>query len=213
MNIKEKETFDKLKKIDPSIVEDGIVNEEEYLTSKYKIVYIMKEVNGGSGWNLKDFLYKGGRYSTWDNVSRWTEGLLNLNQEYDWAYLEKNNEKRRKDYLKKIGVINLKKKPGQNTSDYKEISRAASENRNLIKKQVDMYDPDIIICCGIADAFIENYSDSKSVNWDMTKRGIQFIRFKDKIIISFAHPEARIRDAYLYYALIDGVREILENTY
>ena len=47
----------------------------------------------------------------------------------------------------------------------------------------------------------------------MTKRGIQFIRFKEKIIISFAHPEARIRDAYLYYALIDGVREILENSY
>ena len=90
---------------------------------------------------------------------------------------------------------------------------AAFENRNLIKEQVDLYKPDIIICCGTADAFIENYSDSKSVNWDMTKRGIQFIRFKDKIIISFAHPEARIRDAYLYYTLIDGVREILENTY
>lgn len=76
-----------------------------------------------------------------------------------------------------------------------------------------MYDPDIIICCGTADDFVTNYLDSKLVNWDMTKRGIQFIRFKDKIIISFAHPEARIRDAYLYYALIDGVREILENTY
>ena len=85
---KEKEIFDKLRKIDPSIVEDGIVNEEEYLTSKYKIVYIMKEVNGGSGWNLKDFLSEGGRSQTWDNVARWTEGVLNLNQEYDWAYLD-----------------------------------------------------------------------------------------------------------------------------
>lgn len=45
----------------------------------------------------------------------------------------------------------------------------------------------------------------------MTKRGIQYIKFSNKIIFSFAHPEARIRDAYLYYALIDGVCEILEN--
>lgn len=86
---KEKEIFDKLRKIDPSIVEDGIVSEEEYLDSNYKILYIMKEVNGGSGWNLKDFLYKGGRSSTWDNVARWTEGLLNLDQEYDWLILKK----------------------------------------------------------------------------------------------------------------------------
>ena len=71
MNIKEKEKeiFDKLRNKDPSIVEDGIVIEEEYLTSKYKILYIMKEVNGGSDWNLKDFLYKGGRSDTWDNVA------------------------------------------------------------------------------------------------------------------------------------------------
>lgn len=210
---KEKEIFDKLRKIDPNIIEDGIVSEEEYLDSKYKILYIMKEVNGGAGWNLKDFLYKGGRSQTWDNVARWTEGLLNINQEYNWSYLEENNENRRKYYLKKIGVINLKKTSGHHTADNKKISMAASENRNLIKKQVDLYNPDIIICCGTADDFVKNYFDSKFVNWSMTKRGIQYIKCNNKIIVSFAHPEARIRDAYLYYSLIDGVREILENSF
>ena len=210
---KEKEIFDKLRKIDPSIVEDGIVSEEEYLDSKYKILYIMKEVNGGRDWNLKDFLYDGGRSQTWDNVARWTEGLLNINQEYNWSYLEENNENRRKYYLKKIGVINLKKTSGGYTSNDKEISRAAFENRNLIKKQVDLYDPDIIICCGTDDDFVTNYLESKLVNWKMTKRGIQYIKCNNKIIVSFAHPEARIRDAYLYYALIDGAREILVNSY
>lgn len=209
---KEKEIFDKLKKIDRSIVEDGIVSEEEYLDSKYKILYIMKEANGGADWSLKDFLCDGGRSQTWDNVARWTEGLLNINQEINWSYLEGNNENRRKYYLKKIGVINLKKTAGGYTSNYKEISKAALENRNLIKTQVDLYNPDIIICCGTADDFVKNYFDSKLVNWNMTKRGIQFIKCNNKIIVSFAHPEARIRDAYLYYSLIDGVREILENS-
>lgn len=215
MNIKEKEKeiFYELRKTDSSIVEDGIVSEEEYLDSKYKIIYIMKEVNGGAGWNLKDFLYEGGRSFTWDNVARWTEGLLNINYEYSWDYLEKNNEKRRKYFLKKIGVINLKKTAGHHTSEYKQISMAAFENRNLVKQQVDLYDPDIIICCGTADVFVRNYFDPKFVNWNMTKRGIQYIIYKNKIVVSFAHPEARIRDAYLYYALIDGVREILENSY
>lgn len=76
-----------------------------------------------------------------------------------------------------------------------------------------MYDPDIIICCGTADDFVKNYLESKLVNWKMTKRWIQYIKCNNKIIVSFAHPEARIRDAYLYYALIDGAREILVNSY
>ena len=44
MTIKEKENilFDKLSKENPAIVEDGIVDENEYLSSKYKILYVMK---------------------------------------------------------------------------------------------------------------------------------------------------------------------------
>ncbi|WP_311481189.1 hypothetical protein [uncultured Anaerococcus sp.] len=37
---------------------------------------------------------------------------------------------------------------------------------------------------------------------------MEYIEYKEKTILSFAHPEARIRDAYLYYALVDAVREI-----
>lgn len=33
----------------------------------------MKEVNGDSDWDLKDFLYFDGRWQTWDNSARWTE--------------------------------------------------------------------------------------------------------------------------------------------
>lgn len=51
MSIKEEEKvlFDKLRDSNPVIVEDGIVDEAEYLASRYKILYVMKEVNGGEG--------------------------------------------------------------------------------------------------------------------------------------------------------------------
>ena len=63
MTIKEKEKiiFDKLRKENISIVKDGIVDENQYLSSKYKILYVMKEVNGGKDWDLRKFLYDGGR--------------------------------------------------------------------------------------------------------------------------------------------------------
>lgn len=44
-----------------------------------------------------------------------------------------------------------------------------------------------------------------------TKRGVEYFYDQDCIIINFSHPEARVNDAYLYYALIDAVREIMGN--
>lgn len=61
----------------------------------------MKEVNGGEGWNLKEFLKDGGRPQTWNNIARWTEGILSLENDFKWDYLESNNEDRRKIMLKK----------------------------------------------------------------------------------------------------------------
>lgn len=211
MSIQEKEKiiFDKLKRENPTIVEDGVVDEKQYLESKFKIVYVMKEVNGGSGWNLRDFLFEGGRSQTWDNIARWTEGIFNLQEDFSWKYLTENNEIRRKTYLRKIGTINLKKTPGKHTSNHKEISIAATENREIIKQQIELYNPEIIICCGTSSDFIKCYLESNNVNWSMTRRGVEYIRNENQIIVSFAHPEARVRDAYLYYPLVDAIREIV----
>ncbi|MGF3065793.1 hypothetical protein [Facklamia sp. P12950] len=185
------------------------MDKKQYIELKFKIVYIMKEVNGGSGWDLKDFLFEGGRSQTWDNIARWTEGIFNLHEEFSWKYLSEDNENRRKKYLRKIGTINLKKTPGKHTSIYKEISTAATKNRIIIKQQIELYDPEIIICCGTSSDFIKCYSESNYVNWAMMRRGVEYVRNKNQIIVSFVHPEARVRDAYLYYALVDGIREII----
>lgn len=49
----------------------------------------------------------------------------------------------------------------------------------------------------------------QELDWKMTDRGVWFFRDGKTVVISFAHPEARARDAYLYYALLDAVREIM----
>lgn len=169
----------------------------------------MKEVNGGKDWDLREFLYDGGRSQTWDNIARWTQGILNLDKEYSWEELLKDNKERRKTYLKKIESINLKKTYGGYTSVDKEISKAAMENREILKNQVNIYNPDIIICCGTAGNFVNSILDPNEIKWSMTQRGVEYIKYKEKTILSFAHPEARIRDAYLHYVLVDAVREIL----
>ena len=50
----EEELFAALKAVNPDTVEDGIVDEAEYLSAKIKIVYLMKEessgISPGGGW-------------------------------------------------------------------------------------------------------------------------------------------------------------------
>lgn len=213
MSIKDAETklFNQLKINTPSIVTDGVINEKEYLDSKYKILYIMKEVNSyqNGGWSLAEFISNGAIPQTWDNIARWTEGILNLEKDFDWEYLSRANDLRRSIYLKKIASINLKKTPGRHTSIYNEIRLATKNNKEIIKKQVDIYQPDIIICCGTSGLFVKDCLES-GLTWQMTSRGIEYMILDNTIIVSFSHPEARVADQYLYYALIDAIREILE---
>ena len=38
---------------------------------------------------------------------------------------------------------------------------------------------------------------------------IQYFRDHDRTVTAFSHPAARVKDCYLYYALLDAVREIM----
>ncbi|QIB69512.1 hypothetical protein Ami103574_09300 [Aminipila butyrica] len=210
MSIREQEDmlFKTMKAVEPKLVTDGVVEESSYLLAKYKIVFVLKEVNGGENWDLREFLRGGGRSQTWDNVARWTEGLLNLEQNIQWEDLEQNNEQRRNTYLKKICALNLKKTSGSYTADHKIVALAAQTGRNYLKQQFSFYNADIVVCCGTEKPFLECIYEDSHIEWKRTSRGIWYT-VTDRIIIAFAHPASRTKDCFLYYALIDAVREIL----
>ena len=59
-------------------IRDEIVDHEFYWKSGIKILFLLKEVNGGEDWDLREFLREGGRKQTWDNVTRWVIGICLL---------------------------------------------------------------------------------------------------------------------------------------
>lgn len=205
--------FNELRQIDPEIIDDGVPDENAYLSAGYHLMYVLKEVNGGSGWSLCKHLQSGGRQqahdATWDNIARWTEGILSLPKEIPWAQLEGDCENRRERMLTKICAINVKKTSGGYVSDGKTIYTEALNNSDILKKQLKLYKPDIVICCGTDGAFVDACFQDKKIEWEMTSRGIWYFRDGEMVVIAFSHPAARVRDCYLYYALLDAVREIL----
>lgn len=204
--------FSDLRQHTPEIIADGVPDEAQYTSAPCRIMYVLKEVNGGSGWSLCDHMISGGRDRehdpTWDNIARWSEGIFNLPEELPWSQLENDCWSRRERILPKICAVNVKKTSGSYVSDSREIYESAIDNADILKKQLELYAPDMVICCGTEDAFVNACFRDKELDWQMTSRGIWYFRDKDMPVISFSHPAARVRDCYLYYALLDAVREI-----
>lgn len=195
----------------PGLVADGVADEEAYSSSRRRVLFVLKEVNdpGGGDWDLRQFMRDGGRPDTWDNITRWVEGLRNLSADILWKDLERVDAERRTRALRSIAAMNLKKIPGSHTSNPNDVALAAAQDRAFINRQIRLYQADLIICCGVSGPFHSHIEFDTSPEWKRTARGVEYHEFAPgKYVIAYAHPEARVADHLLHYGLIDAVREI-----
>ena len=82
-------------------VRDGLIDEESYFKAPVKILYLLKEVNGGDkDWDLREFVKNGGQSATWNNITRWTKGIFRYREELNWSSLEEITKDSREEILK-----------------------------------------------------------------------------------------------------------------
>lgn len=212
MTISEQESvlFNDWKGKREGFVFDGVVSELDYLKSEIKLCFVLKEVNdlGGGGWDLREFIDGGARWQTWDNVSRWVTCIRDINSNTKWSELENIDDDYRKDILRSICAFNLKKSPGSHTTERASFNAVVSEDKDYIKKQYDLYNPDITVCCGTGWDLrwalglndCEVFETSRGIKWFMNKQ--------NKPVFIYAHPAARVQDSLIVYGLIDTIREV-----
>lgn len=211
MSIRERENelFKRWEQVRPDLVKDGVICESTYLKSNPKILFILKEVNdkGGGKWDLREYVAAGARSDSWNNITRWVKGIINLNHDLNWSEICQISEEDRIKNLKNISVMNLKKSPGGHTSYSSTLAQAAEQDKNFISEQFGLYNPDLVICGGTGSE-AEHFLGIKPA-WKSTSRGINYFEFRQgKFIVSYSHPMARVGSTLLYYGLIDAVREI-----
>lgn len=191
-------------------VSDGLVSEQDYLSSDRKICIVLKEVNDldGGDWDLREFLAEGARPQTWNNVVRWILGIRNISRDIPWEEFDEINKEDRQSSLKSICAMNLKKSPGTHTTDNASLNKMANEDRNFIERQFSLYDPDVTVCGGTGELFKE-VAGFDEYEWKRTSRGIWWYeRAPKKYVIAYCHPEARVDNPLIVYGLIDAIREI-----
>ena len=197
------------------IARDGVVDESEYNNkrkTKYKLVFVLKRPHDDEAWDLRSFLKGGGHGVTWNNIVRWAQGLLCVDEELQWEHLEGKNKERRMEYLPKICVVNLEKTPSKEYAEKSDISDAVDKYGRFLRRQFELYEPDITICCGTGGEFDQLYND-RSYAWKETTGKIKYVNDNGKIIIKYKSPLAREYDQDLYDDLINAAKEIFCELY
>ncbi len=126
-----------------AFIRDGIVDVAKY--EKPHILFVLRDMNCSVSTDLCESLRKyGGGSETWCNVGRWTKALLDEDEEYPY---DMSSEKRI-EQLSRVAVMNIKKEGGTARADGKALISYAKQQKEMILKQIEKCNPDIIICCG-----------------------------------------------------------------
>lgn len=197
---------------------DGIVNEEKYISSKYKIAWVLKEAYDeddckGGGWSLvKDNLDKENLYPefignspTLQTMIYVTYSLLNNFIPYsEMDYIRDMPEMAQS--LREIAFININKMPAFRRSNDNEIYVKYQYWKPILHWQLKKYSPEIIIFGNTFSHFYEDLDLSEQ----MKKQGdcIDYFIKDKRLLISAYHPaQTQITKDRYVQGIIDVVKE------
>ncbi len=185
---------------------DGVADEKYYNKAKYKILFLAKETNNTNHtWDTREYLNEGMFYRstgkpisrTFNNIYRWANLFLNtLDNINEYKKVPKKKSPRQKIFAS-IAMMNLKKTTGKAVTVNDELSIFINNNKEFIKKQILLYEPQIIICCGKGV-----YNGYKKVMLDCQDENKENGKFRtslyvnnniETIVIDFYHPQSRIK--------------------
>ena len=135
-------------------VRDGIINLESWKTQKVRICFILNEAGGREGmehypdnfdlaaeWNergsFSKFMFK---------LCVWTRAMQDAFGQ-PITYKKSDVVKARDEIIRSIAVVNIKKSDGQRKSDFEVLQRFANEDADEIRRELEILNPNIIICC------------------------------------------------------------------
>ncbi len=160
----------------------------------------------------------------WHTVAELTYGLLNTTETSIPSYTEAKalTKSDKSDMLQRIAVVNVKKSAGKPQSKWADLIEYAQNDADLLRKQIDLIAPDIIVCGNNSSLLRIVYGASvdsennvlddgemdKKTHDFMSKNG--YVRFDNKLIIDFWHPANQFPKMMNFYTLCSIYQKALE---
>lgn len=170
-------------------VPDGIGDEAAWSSCPRKLLWVLREPNDTSPtsnqWDLRTFLQtpawamtdqkRSG--TTWSNIARCSYGIIL----HPCTFENAEANFKTSAILRRIAVMNIKKAPGFDRVVWRELKCWAARDAAFIREEVEIIDPQIIVCGGTLDYLC----DALGVLYDKEAERVQW---RNKVIVGWGHP-------------------------
>lgn len=179
-------------------IRDGIINEQFYKIALKKILFITKEPNNPKqeAGDFREWWKEEIYYPFSYRIAEWSYGLLNNFPEFDEICRNKDLAHKA---IKQVALMNIKKSGGSGSSEYVRMMEHIKLNFDLLHRQIEIMDPDIIITGtswnDLRDGLFPN------LEWEKSGYDILISKFKNSKVIDFYHPSSRTPPAASYSLL------------
>lgn len=216
IRLKEDQLFATWKKKYPNetFVIDGAPGPESFESSPSRCLIILKDANFDpqekpeETFDLRKQLLED-PHGWWRTIANWCAGISHIHERKNLTWLELEQEDI-KHSLQPFAFMQLKKTVGGGSVDAKVIEDHVERDETEIKKQIDIYQPKAIICCGVGAEMVRVLNSSK---WQHTRTGVQYATVdlygQQTFLIDYMHPSARAAKNIVCFGLLDAYREIV----
>jgi hypothetical protein len=198
---------------------DGIINDELYSKSDFKICWVLKEAydkdkngnTGNGGWDILDSnkISDGVKnILTWQRMIYVTYSVLNNFISFD-DMDDINNNPEMIQILRNIAYINVNKMPAETTSKDPLLRENYEIWKDILLEQIKDYDADIYIF-GATYKFFKNDLPLKDEDWDKSDSDFHIAKKDNKLYINAYHPGI-FRSQMSDENYIQGLIEIIKN--
>ena len=198
---------------------DGPLSVKEYFNSPIKIMWLMKEAYGDD-FDFTDIIEKnyegflndfinGKSRTTWHPVVYTTYGILN---NLEWKIIpDIKDDSEIVKCLKNVAWVNIQKLPSSTgtTTNMNNINIAFEKYQTIIKNQIELLNPDIIICGGIyrTPGLLEKIFDTSIVD-KIEDSWVEYNNSSNFLILSAYHPSCRRKKEKYVNDINDVVKKI-----
>lgn len=188
-----------------TFIKDGIVDEDEFEKQNPKLLFIGKEANydnpNESEYNYRSELRSQVKHRYNHRIAEWSYGIQNDFPPFDQIYCQQSEEKKA---IKKVAVIEINKTGGRGKSDKQLLSEGFNKTVHLVKKEIEIIKPDIIIS-GLYDKSLL-LTLFPNINLKSSGYYIQVAKYYNFKVINFYHPSSQSVPAALYSFLQNVIR-------
>lgn len=219
-----KEEYEKKRDIEyDEFVLDGPSDWELYENSYPKILFLAKEAYAAGGFHpSKPQQPVNTKFLR--NISRWTLAITKSFENEELS-LKIPDDTGLPEFNDSIAIIEVKKViQGNSTSLKKDLDEFAYRDAEFLKKQIEIIDPQVILCCGTDSQFDKIYEEEYNPDQIREKalyrieenKNLSAWSFNGRLVIYFVHPSTFPQQIHSLtkndYVAFDNLINILKNS-